>query len=451
MLRPASRSWCGGLRRPPRIDSLPALGRLQARRQATGAAGSDAPPYALPQGARFRVQDQGRARVYMPGEKTLWNVTPRGVSVAVLGASGIMGRQVASSLAANLSAMSAYHQSTLKLVGRREGSSEGVLIGLCSEFRDAYEEVCPDLEVILDIETVKADILIMCAGASLSTKYKTETEVTRANLEIFDKQATALVANNPNAIVLVVSNPVEFGVNAFVNAGFDPSRVLGTGAYLQTLRFRREVANELGVPRQNVSGLVLGRHGLGMVPIWSSVQLSTNVLNGYPEMQAKLDALKAEGLKRLPLDVGTLRPLAVEVKKLTQEGEALKASQLVNQQPPEFRTAMRRYLTFFSGPPFARIGNAEAVCRLVAKVLSGDDTITAAQVSVGGKFLDIQGSIGVPICISGRGAEIVSNFELLPEEARAVKAAAEESQGLEQVAEAIKLMRQARASRKAKS
>jgi len=144
----------------------------------------------------------------------------------------------------------------------------------------------------VDLEAVRADIIVMAAGAMLSPAYKTHADLVTANAEIFGYYSSGLVHNNSRSIVLVVSNPVEFGVDTFVSAGFKQEKVLGTGAYLDSMRFRREIGAQLGVPRQQLSGLVLGVHGLGMVPCWSTVRLSSMA---SPEKEEKLEKLKSEG------------------------------------------------------------------------------------------------------------------------------------------------------------
>ena len=55
----------------------------------------------------------------------------------------------------------------------------------------------------------------------------------------------------------------------------DRKRVVGMGAQQDSLRFARAIAKDLGVSRHQVRATVLGEHGLGMVPIWSSVELTT--------------------------------------------------------------------------------------------------------------------------------------------------------------------------------
>merc|ERR1712226_88934 len=111
-------------------------------------------------------------------------------------------------------------------------------------------------------------------------------------------------------------------------------------------------------------------------------------------------------------------------------GDALTAGRLVDKQPPEFRVALRRYLTFSAGPPFARVGNAEAVTRLVGDVLSGQSINTAAHVQLNSEFLGIRGIIGAPVTISGRGVKVVP-MGLSSEEEAAVKMSAAGSLSLQ--------------------
>merc|ERR1719159_542538 len=115
---------------------------------------------------------------------------------------------------------------TVQFVGSRDDQSLATLIGLCSELRDAYEDYCPHLEVAVDPEAVQADLIVMAAGGTLSKQFLTHADLARANAEIFFKQASGLVHRNKNALVLIVSNPIEFAVDTFVSAGFSPQRVL---------------------------------------------------------------------------------------------------------------------------------------------------------------------------------------------------------------------------------
>eukprot|EP00929_Paragymnodinium_shiwhaense_P039982 TRINITY_DN20915_c0_g1_i1.p1 TRINITY_DN20915_c0_g1~~TRINITY_DN20915_c0_g1_i1.p1 ORF type:complete len:453 (+),score=82.25 TRINITY_DN20915_c0_g1_i1:57-1415(+) len=378
----------------------------------------------LPPEARYYVPHNGRGRILLKDESDPAG-QQRDVSVAVVGASGVMGRQITSTLAANLRRWAGVGSATLQLVGRRSGHSHGLLIGLCSEYRDAYGGACPNIEVVLDLEAVRADVIVMCAG--LVTRNYSSAAYESESRQMFEQQAAVLARKNKDSLVLMVANPVEVGLQVFVDAGFDKQRVLGTGAFLQSLRFRREVARELGVARRHLSGLIVGKHGLGMVPAWSTVKLASHV--STPELLETLQRLKEQGVSRLPLQIEGLRATGAKLKELMQTGKVLEAYAEVQEQPPEVRTALHRYLTYFPGPPVARVGNAEAVCQLVSNIIYGTETISSAQVYSSGEFLGIQGIIGAPVIISGRGWRLAP-VTLQPLEAEAVLGSFEHSQAM---------------------
>ncbi|HEY2146909.1 MAG TPA: lactate dehydrogenase, partial [Pirellulales bacterium] len=61
-----------------------------------------------------------------------------------------------------------------------------------------------------------------------------------------------------------------------------PSRVIGLGTQLDTIRFRALIADKLAVPPTQVSALILGEHGDSMVPIWSSATVAGLPFDKYP-------------------------------------------------------------------------------------------------------------------------------------------------------------------------
>jgi len=402
-------------------------------------------PQTLETGSTIRYPHPGRAHVLplgSQGREREQQGTREFFTVAVVGASGAMGRQIAMSLAARRREFFGLGRMALQLVGSRDDNSLGTLMGLCSELRDGYDESCPDLEVMLDLEAVQADIIVMAAGATLSNNFRTHTELARANADIFAQHASKLFQANRRSLVIIVSNPTEFGVDTFVNAGYDPKQVLGAGSFLDSLRFRREIASELGVSRQHVSGLVLGVNGLSMVPCWSTVRLAAFK---SAEKQEHLERLKEEGLARMPIDTESLRVLAYEVRDLAIAGDALAANAIVNKQPPDARAALRRYLTFFAGPNYPRVGSAQAVVRIIKEITDGGQVISAAQIHMDGTFLGISGhALGAPVIVSSRGVEIdLRTSDLLTaKEIEAIRSVSEEAKSLHRSAEAAAMFKE---------
>lgn len=393
-------------------------------------------PDNLKHGEIIRYPHRGRAHILAADE----HPPVQHFRIAVVGASGSIGRQTAVSLVSRRKQFAGLGPMTVQFVGQRGDHSLATLMGLCSELRDAYEDFCPHLEVTVDIEAVQANIIIYEAGGGLSKQFPTHTDLARANADMFGKDAIGLFAKNQHSTILIVSNPSEFGVDTFVQAGFRPQQVLGVGPFLESLRFRREIASELGVPRQHVSGLVLGAHGLAMVPCWSTVHMSPIV--GGPEKVELLEQLKSEGLARMPKDVQAVRDLAYTVRDLAVADQTLAASALVNKQPADIRATVRRYLSFFSGPFYPRLGVAEAVTEIVSSLLSGKDTIAAGTVHCSnGQFLGITGhAIGAPVIVSGHGFELAP-VDLLPIEKESVLASAEEIKSLSNTAVATRLFK----------
>jgi L-lactate dehydrogenase len=87
----------------------------------------------------------------------------------------------------------------------------------------------------------------------------------------------------PEAILLVVSNPVDvLTYLAAKTLDMPPSRVIGLGTQLDTIRFRALIAERLGAPPTQLSALILGEHGDSMVPIWSSATIAGLPLDKYP-------------------------------------------------------------------------------------------------------------------------------------------------------------------------
>ena len=86
-----------------------------------------------------------------------------------------------------------------------------------------------------------------------------------------------------NAIVLVVSNPVDILTHLAVEAlGLPAKRVMGLGTVLDTTRFRSLLAEYFEVDPTDVDALIIGEHGDSMVPIWSSATINGVPLQSFP-------------------------------------------------------------------------------------------------------------------------------------------------------------------------
>ena len=112
-----------------------------------------------------------------------------------------------------------------------------------------------------------ADIVVITAGLPRKPGMS-RMDLIETNAAIVRDVAENVARHAPNAVVIVVSNPLdEMTALAQIATGFPKSRVLGQAGMLDTARFSHFVAEELGVPVGAVRTLTLGSHGETMVPV----------------------------------------------------------------------------------------------------------------------------------------------------------------------------------------
>lgn len=120
----------------------------------------------------------------------------------------------------------------------------------------------------------KADVIVETAGLARKPGMS-RSDLLAKNAEILRGHAVATAANAPNAVVVVVTNPVDVMTFWFREvSGLPPARVFGESGTLDTARFRTFVADELHVAHRDVVGFVLGTHGDTMVPLLSLTSVS---------------------------------------------------------------------------------------------------------------------------------------------------------------------------------
>jgi len=116
-------------------------------------------------------------------------------------------------------------------------------------------------------ETANSDIIVMTAGLPRKPGMSRDDLLSK-NTTIVKECTQAFSQRSPNAIIIVVSNPLD--VMTYVTlktSNFNPKKVMGMAGILDTARYRSFIAMELGVSVEDISALVLGGHGDTMVPL----------------------------------------------------------------------------------------------------------------------------------------------------------------------------------------
>jgi malate dehydrogenase len=119
-------------------------------------------------------------------------------------------------------------------------------------------------------QTAGSDIVVITAGLPRKPGMS-RMDLIETNAKIVRQVIENVAKHSPNAVVIVVSNPLDemTALTAKVS-GFPKSRVMGQAGMLDTARFSHFVAETLGVPVSSVQTLTLGSHGDTMVPVPSA-------------------------------------------------------------------------------------------------------------------------------------------------------------------------------------
>ncbi len=116
-------------------------------------------------------------------------------------------------------------------------------------------------------ETAGSDVIVITSGIARKPGMSRD-DLLKTNMGIVESVTKQVVSSSPDAVIIVVSNPLDAMCHvAFDAAGFPRERVIGMAGVLDSARVRAFIAMEMGVSVEDVSAMVLGGHGDTMVPL----------------------------------------------------------------------------------------------------------------------------------------------------------------------------------------
>jgi malate dehydrogenase len=229
--------------------------------------------------------------------------------------------------------------------------------------------------------TANSDIVVVTAGFPRKPGMSRD-DLLRANYDVIKGVVEAVVKLSPNAILIMVTNPLDAMVQAaYKISGFPKNRVMGMAGILDSARMSSFVAAELNVSVENVHSFVLGGHGDDMVPLprYSNVA-------GIPLP----DLLPKE---RIDAIVDRTRRGGAEIVGLLKTGSAYYAP-------------------------------SAAVTEMVAAILQDKKKILPCAAYLEGEY-GIKGLfVGVPVKLGEKGVEQIIEIKLTPEENAALQKSA---------------------------
>ena len=143
-------------------------------------------------------------------------------------------------------------------------------------------------------DLAECGLIIIAAGANQKPG-ESRLELLGRNKGILSSVIAQLTAVNREAILLVVSNPVDvLTCLAQQLSGFPAGRVLGSGTVLDTARLKYLLGQRLGVDSRNVHAFIIGEHGDSELAVWSGANVSGIPLDHFCELRGYYEHDKAD-------------------------------------------------------------------------------------------------------------------------------------------------------------
>ena len=231
-------------------------------------------------------------------------------------------------------------------------------------------------------ETAGSDIVVITAGIARKPGMSRD-DLLNTNAGIVRQVSEQIKGTSPNAILIVISNPLDImSWVAMTVTGFPRERVLGMAGVLDTARYRTFLAEALDVSVRDIQAMVLGGHGDTMVPL-----VSYTTVSGIPVTQL-LDRRTIDAI------VARTRTGGAEIVKYLKTGSA------------------------YYAPSAAAVQMVESIVRDEKRVLPCAAWLEG-EYGMSGLFL------GVPCKLGRRGIEAILEVELTAEERDALARSAE--------------------------
>jgi len=235
--------------------------------------------------------------------------------------------------------------------------------------------------------TKDSDFVIITSGVPRRPGMSRD-ELLETNTNIVSSVVQETAKCSPNAILIIVSNPLDVMTHvAYRVSGFPRNRVLGMAGVLDSARFRSFIAEALQVSVENIHAMVLGGHGDSMVPLIRYTTVAGRPINEWLSPEA-LEAL----IKRT-------REGGAEIVNLLKTGSAYYAP-------------------------------AASVVEMVEAITKDQKKILPCSVSCEGEYGFHDLFLGVPVKLGSDGAEAIIEYALTAEEQAALDTSAQAVQEL---------------------
>ncbi len=233
---------------------------------------------------------------------------------------------VGATIAYTLSTESLATEIVLIDINKKKAGGEVMDIMQGTSFRDAISVTSGDYE-----DAKGSDIVIITSGVARKPG-QSRIDLAQTNVDIIKEIAPKIAKAAPDAVYIVVSNPVDIITYVFMKkSGLPERQVLGSGTLLDTSRLRHALSEHFGVAQKSIHAYIFGEHGDTSFVPWSCARISTVSVEEYTQLA------KACGDNLPPMDRETMEErvrksggMIIEGKGATYYAVAMSVCRLCN-------------------------------------------------------------------------------------------------------------------------
>ena len=224
-----------------------------------------------------------------------------------------------------------------------------------------------------------AAIVVVTAGKAQAGPEQSRLELMQINAKIVTSIVVAVQSVNPDAIVLIATNPVDILTHvARLRTNWPRGRILGSGTVLDSARFRWLLAEHCGISPQNIHASILGEHGDSEFAAWSLVHVGGLPMDDYCSVCRKCDFIHR-------------RPQILE----------------------QVRRSAYHIIGYKGSTSF---GVAMALTQIVRAILRNERRVMTVSAPLEGEYGLNDVTLGIPCVVGAGGIEDIIEARLTPEE-----------------------------------
>ncbi|WP_405265954.1 malate dehydrogenase [Methanobrevibacter sp.] len=282
------------------------------------------------------------------------------VKVSIIGSTGIIGKNVAFTLAREDTVDEIVMFSRPESLDKAKGETYDMYDALAA--RDIDCRLTPSS----DFNDLAGSAIVLIAAGTPRKKGMKRLDLAIPNAKIVSFYSEKIAEYSPDSIILVATNPVDVMTTIALKAsGFKKSKVIGVGNHLDSLRLKNYFSRQIDINSSEVHTRVIGEHGDHMVPLLSSTTIGGIPLKYFVEY--------------VDLDITGL------VERLRRAGN-----------------------TIISKKGATEYGPAFAISNLMSTILTDSHRVLTVSSYLDGEIERVEDvSLGVPAVISKRGVAMI--------------------------------------------